>query len=182
MGEANKLLLEVGGRAMVRHATEAALASRSSEVVVVTGHQSDEVRAALEGLDVQFAANDDFAAGLSTSLKAGIAALGYEVDGALVMLGDMPGIGSGEIDRLIGAFASGEGRAICVSTAAGKRGNPVLWARRYFPELLDLKGDVGARHLIGEHMEAVIEVELGEAAALDVDTPEAYAAVTRAQG
>jgi molybdenum cofactor cytidylyltransferase len=178
MGGANKLLLEVEGRPMVVHAVEAALASRAREVVVVTGHEADLVSAALGGLDVRIVRNPDFADGLSTSLRAGVEATGHDADGVIVMLGDMPGIGADALNRLVDAFAAGGGGGICVSTSFGKRGNPVVWARRFFPDLLQLKGDVGARHLIGEHDEEVIEVELGDAAALDVDTPEAYTRMT----
>lgn len=178
MGGANKLLLEVEGRPMVVHAVEAALASRARAVVVVTGHEADLVSAALGGLDARIVHNPDFADGLSTSLRAGVEAVGQDADGVIVMLGDMPGIGADALNRLLDAFAAGGGRGICVSTSFGKRGNPVVWARRFFPDLLQLKGDVGARHLIGEHDEEVIEVELGDAAALDVDTPEAYTRMT----
>ena len=81
------------------------------------------------------------------------------------------------LNRLIAAFSPVEGRAICVPTVGGKRGNPVLWARRFFPEMAKLSGDSGAKHLIGEHADLVCEVEMtGEAAITDIDTPEALAA------
>ena len=163
---------------MIEHAADAALGSNALEVVVVTGHEADLVAGALEDHDLTVVHNPDFAKGLSTSLKTGLAALSTESDAVIVMLGDMPEIGAAEIDRLIEAFEAGEGRGICVSTSGGKRGNPVLWARRYFPDLCMIKGDVGARHLIGEHGDDVIEVEQGTAAALDVDTPEAYRAIS----
>ena len=90
MGGPNKLLAEIGGKPLVRIAAEEALASRARPVIVVTGHQRDKVEAALEGLDVQRVHNPDFAEGLSTSLKAGLAAVPDDVDGAIVCLGDMP--------------------------------------------------------------------------------------------
>jgi molybdenum cofactor cytidylyltransferase len=92
------------------------------------------------------------------------------------MLADMPGVSGGVIDRLIAAFAPSDGRSIVLPTAAGKRGNPVLWSRAYFPELMALAGDTGARHLLAEHDEAVTSVEIGPAVAVDVDTPEALKA------
>ncbi len=174
MGPVNKLLQEVAGKPMVRHAVEAALASRCGEVVVVTGHEREAVEAALQGLDVRFAHNPDFAEGLSTSLRAGIAALGQGSEGALVLLGDMPTVDTELIDRMVAAFAPAEGRQVVVPVHEGKRGNPVLWARRFFEQLRELKGDVGARHLIGEAGAVVFEVEAGRASVLlDVDTPEA---------
>jgi molybdenum cofactor cytidylyltransferase len=166
----NKLLADVGGKPMLRWAAEAALGSRARPVLVVTGHQEGEVRAALAGLDLAFAANPDFAKGLSTSLKAGIAAVPAACDGALILLGDMPQIGASHLDRLIEVFAPG---AIVVPVHEGRQGNPVLWARGHFPELMQLQGDAGARRLIAAHRDAVREVELGSARIFaDVDTPE----------
>lgn len=182
MGGPNKLLLPIDGKPMVRHVVEAALASRASPVTVVLGHQQHEVRQALRGLKVQFAMNPDFAMGLSTSLKAGLAALPPDVDGALVCLGDMPRVSGSLLDRMIAAFDPIEGRKIVVPTRHGKRGNPVLWARAFFPEMQAVAGDVGARHLIGQHGDALVEVEAADdAPLLDVDTPEALAALAAAE-
>jgi molybdenum cofactor cytidylyltransferase len=178
MGGPNKLLAEIGGRPLIRHVVDAALASRARPVVVVTGHQRDKVEAALAGLPVKFVHNPHFADGLGTSLKAGIAALPADVDGAIVCLGDMPQVDAALIDRLIGAFDPDHGALVVVPTIDGKRGNPVVWSRRFFPDLMAVEGDVGARYLIGRYTEAVAEVPLtGTAALTDVDTPEALAAV-----
>ena len=178
MGGPNKLLAEIGGRPLVRIAVEEALASRSRPVIVVTGHQRDKVEAALEGLDVQRVHNPDFADGLSTSVRAGLAAVPHDVVGAIVCLGDMPQVTAPLIDKLIGAFDPERGALVTVPVIDGKRGNPVVWARRFFSELMALDGDIGARHLIGCYPEAVAEVPLtGTAALVDVDTPEALVRV-----
>ena len=177
----NKLLIAVKGKPMLRHVAEAALASHADQVVVVTGNAGSEVRAALAGLQLQFAHNPDFSKGLSASLKTGINALPEDCDGALVLLGDMPGVDTVLIDRLIAAFDPGEDRAICLPTRDGKRGNPVLWARRFFPEILAIEGDVGARNLIGAYAELVCEIEAAnDAPLIDLDTPEALAAFRNA--
>src|SRR5207253_7580029 len=90
----------------------------------------------------------------------------------------MPLISGRQIDRLIAAFNPLEGRAIIVPTRRGKRGNPVLWSKRFFSEMAELAGDVGAKHLIGEHPELVAEIEMDDDAILvDIDTPEALAAL-----
>ena len=146
MGGPNKLMAEIGGKPLVRHAVEQVLASRARPVIVVTGHEPARVEAALAGLDVRFVHNPHFADGLSTSLKAGLAALPPEADGAIVCLGDMPQVDAALIDRLIGAFDPAHGALIVIPVIAGKRGNPVVWSRRFFPELMALEGDVGARH------------------------------------
>ena len=134
------------------------------------------MRVALGGLDVAFVANPDYAMGLSSSVKAGIAALPASADGALVLLGDMPRIESGHIDGLIAAFAEAEGDAIVVPTHEGRRGNPVLWPSAYFAEMLQLDGDAGAKRLMAAHAGDVREVDLGtDAIFIDVDTPDALA-------
>lgn len=180
MGPANKMLVEVDGAPMVLHAARALLASGTAPVVVVLGHKPEAVETALSGLDVTFVRNPDYADGLSTSLKAGLFALPESCAGAVVALGDMPGVGAADIDSLIDAFDPAHGHSICVPTHNDKRGNPVLWARRYFAEIASVSGDVGARHLIGENADQVIEVPRDNPGILiDLDTPEAVAAHLR---
>ncbi len=180
MGGPNKLLADIAGRPLVRRVVDAALGSRARPVIVVTGHQRERVEAALAGLSVTFVHNAHFADGLGTSLKAGVAALPAEADGVIVCLGDMPQVGADLIDRLIGAFDPDKGALVVVPIIDGKRGNPVVWSRRFFPDLMSVEGDVGARYLIGRYNEAVVEVPVtGTAALTDIDTPEALAAVKR---
>jgi molybdenum cofactor cytidylyltransferase len=177
---ANKLLASVDGKPLLRHAVEAALASHADPVIVVTGNQAAETRASLAGLNISFTENPDFAKGLSASLRTGLNALPDDCDGALILLGDMPKVPPSLIDRLIAGFDPAEGRAICVATSGGKRGNPVLWARRFFPEMTALEGDVGAKHLMAAYGELVCEVEAADdGPLLDIDTPEALDAYRR---
>src|SRR5262249_38655209 len=180
MGGPNKLLAELSGKKLVRIATEQALASKASEVIVVTGHQAELVEQALSGLKVKFVRNPDFAGGLASSVKAGIGAVAGDADGAVICLGDMPLIDARLIDRLIEAFAPDRGNLIVVPAADGRRGNPGLWSRRFFNELMTLEGDTGARHLIGKHGEVVAEVPVeGNSAFLDIDTPQALESARR---
>lgn len=176
MGGPNKLLAELNGKALVRIVAEQVVASKATSVTVVTGHQAAEVERALAGMKVTFVYNPDYTDGLASSVKAGIAALPKDADGAVVCLGDMPLIDSRLIDRLIEAFAPDRGSLIAVPVSDGRRGNPVLWSRRFFGELMTLDGDIGARHLIMKHGEAVAEVPVdGQGAFLDIDTPQALA-------
>ena len=173
----NKLVQPVNGKPMVRHVVEAALKSAASDVVVVTGNEKDAVIAALKGIPVLFTENPDYSNGLSTSLISGINALPGDCDGALVLLGDMPAVDAHLLDRLIAAFDPMEDRAIIVPVHGGRRGNPVLWARRFFDEMRDLSGDQGARALFAPYANLVCEIEAGSDAPLtDIDTQEALSA------
>ena len=178
MGSINKLLAEIDGMSMIRHVAKTILTSKVGPLIVVTGHESEKICAALKGCDVTFVHNSDYADGLSSSLCAGIRALPREVDGALVCLGDMPHVTAAHINKLAAAFDPVEGRAICVPTSNGKRGNPVIWGAQFFSGIAAVSGDVGARHLIGEYGELVCEVEIGDGGILiDIDTPQALSLV-----
>ncbi|HXQ50135.1 MAG TPA: molybdopterin-binding/glycosyltransferase family 2 protein [Stellaceae bacterium] len=176
MGTVNKLLIGIDGKPMVRHAVEAVRDAGLAPIIVVTGHERERVAAALSGMNVTIVHNPAYAEGLSASLKAGLAALPDDIDGVLVGLGDMPQVRSGDIERLVAAFNPVEGRSIVVPSRNGKRGNPVLWAKRFIPDMRQVAGDVGARHLIGAYPEAVIEIEMASDGVLtDIDTPQALA-------
>ena len=174
MGPVNKLLAPFDGRAMVRHVVEQLAGSSVRPIVVVTGHEAERVREALDGAGASFVHNPVYREGLSGSIRAGLAALPESAEAALVCLGDMPLITSEHVERLVAAFDPDEGREICVPVFEGKRGNPVLFARRFFEEMAAVRGDVGARHLIGEYEEYVCEVAMDDRAVLlDVDSPQA---------
>jgi len=174
----NKLTAEIGGKPLVRIAAEQAIASEAKPVIVVTGHERDKVEAALAGLPIQFVHNSHYADGLGSSLKTGIAAVPIEADAAIVCLADMPRVDTQLINRLIAAYDPERGALVVVPTVEGRRGNPVLWSRRFFSDLMAVDGDIGARNLIGNYSEAVTEVPAaGPAASTDVDTPESLAAV-----
>lgn len=172
MAPRNKLLEpDNQGRAMVTRVVDNVLASRARPVVVVTGHEANLVRDALAGRAVQFAHNPDYIDGLSSSLRAGLHALPPDIDGVIITLGDMPLVGGSILDRLMLGFDPEEGRAIVLPTYRGKQGNPMLWARRFFPAMAAVSGDIGARHLLGENAEYLHEVEIGDDAILrDFDT------------
>ena len=177
MGAGAKQLATVGGKALVRIAAETALASRANAVSVVIGHQGERVRSALAGLPIEIVENPNYAEGLSTSLRAGLASLPADTEGAVVLLADMPEITPAMIDRLFEAFDPVAGNLIVVPTLAGKRGNPVLWSARFFRDLMAVSGDAGGRQLLEANASAVVEVELGPAAGRDVDTPADLAAI-----
>jgi len=175
MGGANKLLADddadSGGEAVIVRVAKAALASRADPVIVVTGHEAESVKQALDGLDVRFTGNPDYRDGLSTSLRAGIGAVGEEAAGALVLLGDMPRVSAGLIDALIERFHAEGDNAICRPVHGGRPGNPVLWPKDLFREIMAIEGDTGARALLGRFSERVRLVETEDAGIhFDIDT------------
>jgi molybdenum cofactor cytidylyltransferase len=174
MGGSNKLLAEMGGVPIVRRVVDALAASKASPVLVVVGHQAEQIKAALADCKVRFVENAAYEEGLGASLRAGVEALGEEeVDGALVALGDMPWIRAEHVDTLIDAFDPKGRSTICVPVHDRKRGHPVLWSSRHFGEMRKLGGDVGARALLEQHADAVLAVTVDDPAVhLDVDTPD----------
>jgi molybdenum cofactor cytidylyltransferase len=182
MGAVNKLTAPLGKSTVVRHVAEACLASAARLVYVVTGHQAEDVEAALAGLAVRMVYNPAHRQGMSTSLRCGLQSLPAAADAVVVCLGDMPKVSPAVIDALIARFAearcTGEGPVICTPVSAGRRGNPVLLDRAFFPEIFEIEGDVGARPLIAAHEAQVREVDVPDDAILtDVDTPDQLAAV-----
>ena len=174
----NKLLLPLGGQPLLTHAARALARSAVTGVIAVTGHDRASVERALEGESLTRVHNPAFETGMASSLKAGLAAMPGDADGVLVCLGDMPAVRAGDIDRLISAFDPTAGHDIIVPVFGGKRGNPVLLARRFFPEILRCEGDTGARQVVAANPDAVFEVEMETASILaDADTPAAFEAL-----
>ncbi len=178
MGEHNKLFLKVGERSMVQQVVANLSESAVERIFVVTGHEKERVEAELKGEPVTFIHNREYASGLSTSLRTALAQVPAAMNAALICLADMPFVGHSMINALIDAFDPISQQSICVPTYQGKRGNPVLWGRSYFQEMMEVQGDVGAKHIIGEYEDFVIEVEMNEVGILtDLDTPQAYAQI-----
>jgi molybdenum cofactor cytidylyltransferase len=173
---ANKLLADVAGMPLVRHTVTRTLASGASEVLVVTGHEAEEVKQALAGLLVRFVHNPDYATGIASSVRAGVAAIPAAADAALICLGDMPVVDDRDLNRMISAFNPEEQRQLVVPVHNGQIGNPVLWGRLYFDQLGSLSGDRGARGLLDSLANEAVEIQAGNGGVLfDVDTPEALA-------
>jgi molybdenum cofactor cytidylyltransferase len=175
-GEINKLTAPIDGVPMVARAVDAVLATAARPVIVVTGHQANEVRAVLVGRKVTFVHNPDFAAGINTSIAAGLKALPDDVAGTLICLGDMPSLTGVAMTCLMAAFDK-DMAPICVPVAGGRRGNPVLFARDLFAEINALTGDAGARAVLAAHPGMVREVPMmGDETLTDLDTADEIAA------
>lgn len=172
----HKLLADFDGEPLVRRVAGRAKASAAREIVVVTGHRAADIGAALAGLDLRLAHNGDYQSGMASSLKTGLSALEPDHGGVMILLGDMPGLTTADLDRLISAFVSAGGASIVRACDGAMRGNPVILPRALAPELMKLDGDAGARVLIEASGYPIIDVDIGAAARLDVDTPEAVRA------
>jgi molybdenum cofactor cytidylyltransferase len=169
-----KLVAELKGKPLIRHVAEAALGSAARPVIAVTGHARDLVQAALADVPVTFVHNKDYASGLASSLRVGIAAVPPNAPGAIILLGDMPLVTSDLIDEVIRSFGEGANADAVAPVTAGRRGNPVLLARSLFAGVAGLTGDEGARRLLQNRSIHVVEIaSAGEAAGADIDTPEA---------
>ncbi len=187
-GGKHKLMLPLDGRPVLARVIDASLASKARPIVIVLGHQSNQVRSHIKHYltynDVELIENDQYQEGMSSSLRKGIQTLlakgykneqtPYQVDSALIMLGDQPLITSRIIDTLITVYRT-TGRPIVAPLYKGKRGNPVLFDKSLFLELIEVTGDEGGRTVLERHRDEVKLVEMGDTqASYDVDTWEAY--------
>jgi molybdenum cofactor cytidylyltransferase len=193
-GGRHKLLLPLDGRPVLAHVIDATLASQARPIILVLGHQADQVRSQIKPYtthpDITLVENAGYLQGMSTSMRMGVQMLlsyGYkkstsssQVDSALIILGDQPMITSQVIDTLITAYRA-TGKRIVAPLYSGKRGSPVLFDVSLFPELLQVTGDEGGRTVLEHHRQEVELVEIGDALAnYDVDTWEAYQQVVEA--
>jgi molybdenum cofactor cytidylyltransferase len=175
----NKLLAQIGGRPLVSKSAQTALDGGVRSLVAVTGHEADVVANALPA-GVHVVHNPDYASGMASSLRAGLAALSENADAAIVFLGDMPAVRAADVAKLIAAFDPGEGRGIVVPIHQGKRGHPVLFGRAFWAAIATATGDQGARQALLEHADSVFEVPIDNPGVLmDADTPEALDALRR---
>lgn len=172
-----KLLLPLRGKSLVRRVTEEALASRADRVLIVTGAYREAIERELAGLPIRAVHNQDHLRGISTSLRAGLRALPPEAEAALVVLADQPLVDRTVLDALIEQYLD-SGAAIVQPTYGGQPGNPVLWDRRLFGELMAQEGDRGGREILRRRAGEIARCELDDPRVQqDVDTPEAYEAL-----
>ncbi len=169
-----KQLLPVAGRPMVRQVAEVVSAVGLSQVVVVVGAQAEAVMAALADLPVEIVINAAWREGMSASLRAGLRVLRPDITAALIVLADQPALTPNLLRRLVDRYRA-TGAPIVVPRYRGRRGNPVLWDRALFPDLLAVEGDRGGRNLIARYQSLVEWVDVDDPAVLlDVDTRQDY--------
>ena len=175
-----KQLLPLAGVPLLTHVLRSAAASQLDEVVLVLGHEASRIAAAVGEWGQRVVVNPDYAAGQSTSLRAGLGAIDPTAEAALFLLGDQPEVAAPVIDAVIAAYRT-SGGPIVVPHYGGQPGNPILFARRLFPALARVAGDEGARGVVRAHATDVVAVPVGEGPPpRDVDTEEDYAALLAA--
>ena len=175
MGRNNKLLLNVDGIPLVRKSAINILNSNVTSITVVTGFDENKIVNALSGLNVNFVKNINFREGLSSSLKAGLANITPTPSAVIICLADMPKIQPEHVNQLIENFNPLKGWEICIPTNNGKRGNPVLIGSRFSPYIFETNGDFGAKQIMKQHSDKIVEVEIGTSDIhFDIDTQDEY--------
>lgn len=169
-----KQLLPIEGQPMVRRVTGAVCELGLAQVLVVVGAQAEAVTKALDGLPVEIVVNEDWAAGLSGSMRVGLEALRPEIQATMLILADQPALTPGLMQTLVAHYEATQA-PIVAPLFRGRRGNPVLFDRTLFPELLAVEGDQGGRTVIARHKDQMESIEVDHAAVLlDVDTQQDY--------
>lgn len=182
MGEP-KQLLEVGGRPLLELVVSAACASRLDEVVVVLGARAAEIAAQVAFGRARAVVNRDHEQGMSTSLRAGIAALDPQISRAVVILGDQPDISASLIDQLLEAQEA-SGLPAAALSFDGLLHPPMVLGRELWPELEALQGDVGLRAVIRAHPELVAALPATRPGdhPVDIDTRDDFEQLIRKPG
>lgn len=174
-----KLIASLGGKPVIAHVAEA-VRDAGLEAIVVTGHDAEGVRTALSGRGLRFIHAEDYAEGQAHSVSTGIRAVPDDWQAAIMALGDMPLIQSDLLRTMAG---SARRDAILIPRHQGRRGNPVLWGRDWFPALSRLTGDAGARQLFAQAGESLTFLDWPDDTILcDADTPEQLEALRKRIG
>ena len=169
-----KQLLTLGKSTILQQTVKKYLDSHAGEIIVVVGYQEQRVRQLLEGHSLKIVFNADYPSGMASSIATGIREMDKKSQGIMIALGDLPLVSTQTINELISAFLSGN-KGIVLPTYQGMSGHPVIFSIAYRQELLKLRGDKGARKVIDDHREDVLEVPVDDEGILaDIDTKEQY--------
>lgn len=166
----NKMLLELGGRSLVQRAVSTALAAGLAPVLVVVGHERERVQEELMGLRCTPVFNPDYARGIHSSLKAGIAALPAATEAAAVLLGDMPLVRAEMVRALVEAFRRGAA-PLAISVYGEVVAPPIVYGRSLFPELGAIDGDGCGKRVVKQHRAEALELRWPEETLTDLDSP-----------
>jgi molybdenum cofactor cytidylyltransferase len=205
-----KQMLPWQGKTLLRHVLETLVRSDADEIILVLGHEAESIRKSLTEFQIEtfenqiperkmysarrdhdfhqshikIVINPDYKQGMASSLRAGLLAIDPKSDAFLVLLADQPGIGPDIINHMIREFRQANPkRGIVRPVYHGLRGHPVLIGAQYLQEARQLQGDVGARRILIDHPEDILEIDVDRDAVLtDIDTPEEYQKYTKCTG
>ncbi len=164
-----KQTLVVDGEPLLARITRAAVASRACEVVVVLGAHARECMGMLDGLGARTAINSDWREGIASSIRTGVQNLSPGLDAAMILLCDQPRVTT----RVMDALLLLQGSSIIASSYGGSLGPPAIFPVEFFPELIALEGDQGAKKIFSSHPDELIAVPFPEGE-IDIDTPADY--------
>jgi molybdenum cofactor cytidylyltransferase len=172
----SKQMLEWRGKTLLLHVLENLINSDVDEIILVLGHEAEQIRKCLPVVQIKIVINPDYQKGMSSSLRYGLLAMDPRSEAFLVLLADQPGIGPEIINHLIRDFQKTNPKpGIVRPVYRGLQGHPVLIGVQYLQEALQLQGDVGARQILMNHPEDVLEIQVDRDVVLkDIDTPEEY--------
>ncbi|TSA48520.1 MAG: molybdenum cofactor cytidylyltransferase [Deltaproteobacteria bacterium] len=171
-----KQMLAWQGKTLLRHVLENLIHSNADEIILVLGHEAEAIRKSLTEFQIKIVINPDYQQGMASSLRQGLLAMNPTSEAFLVLLADQPGIGPEIMNHMIREFQQANPkRGIVRPVYRGLRGHPVLISVRYLQEALQLRGDVGARQILMNHPEDILEIDVDQDGILkDIDTPEEY--------
>ncbi len=171
-----KALLPIDGQTFIERIVGALKDARVGKVIVILGHNAEELRRQIEHLPVEILFNPDYKLGQLSSLQVAVRHLDGEADcdGMLVHLVDHPYIDAKLVKSMIERFDA-SGKLIVVPRHGGKRGHPVIFSRKLFGELLAAPIDQGAKAVVNAHRDETLEIDTEDAGVtVDIDTPELY--------
>lgn len=179
-----KQMLAWQGKTLLRHVLESLITSDADEIILVLGHEAEAIRKSATELQIKVVINPDYKQGMASSLRQGLLALDPRSEAFLVLLADQPGIGPDIINHMIREFQQANPkRGIVRPVYHGLRGHPVLIGAQYLQEARQLQGDVGARQILMNHPEDILEIDVDQDVVLkDIDTPEEYQQYTKRTG
>tara|TARA_B100000686_G_C16802814_1_gene987378 strand:- start:1665 stop:3245 length:1581 start_codon:yes stop_codon:yes gene_type:complete len=174
MKDKNKLLLDINNKKMIQNVIDSAINSNANNNIVVVGYQYQKIEKYIKD-NITITMNKEYKKGLSSSLKKGISTLPEDCDAVIIILGDMPKINTHLINSLINGFNPNDNKYIVTPTYNGKRGNPILIGRKYFPDILKLKGDIGAKDILNKNSKYIHKIpQKNSSSLIDIDTNQDY--------
>ena len=175
MENGNKLLLPINEIPMINHVCNTVLTAELDPVVVVTGFESDLVTQAIPTAINDIIYNSHWQSGMASSIYEGLSALPQNVDGNMIVLGDMPMISKDTLTLLIDEFIMLNGQHIIYPIYEERQANPVIFPKKYFQEILSSTGDRGCKKVLKQYPDDAVGVSIGSPEVVfDCDSEDNY--------